>query len=57
MFPKTNYHNFVTIHGQIKNPGKYPFSDNLTIADLINATLSTKDKEFYKTMNLENHLP
>tara|TARA_Y100001958_G_C21247643_1_gene579249 strand:+ start:6261 stop:8189 length:1929 start_codon:yes stop_codon:yes gene_type:complete len=49
---KPQYDNYVNIQGQIKNPGKYPFNENLKINELINATMSSYDKDFYETMDL-----
>ena len=51
---KPNFDNYVNIQGQIKNPGKYPFNENMKLNDLVNATMSTYDKDFYKTMNLSS---
>ncbi len=44
----------VTIGGQVKSPGKYPFYDNMTIHDLIAATASKFDPHYYQTMDLKN---
>ncbi len=49
---KPTFDNYVNIQGQIKNPGKYPFNENMKLNDIVNATMSTHDKDFYKTMNL-----
>ena len=48
----TELENFVIINGQIKNPGKYPYYENLLLKNLIEATMSTIDPDFSKTMNL-----
>tara|TARA_B100001250_G_scaffold413454_1_gene447681 strand:+ start:12995 stop:14917 length:1923 start_codon:yes stop_codon:yes gene_type:complete len=49
---KPEFENFVNIQGQIKNPGKYPFNNDMKLKDLINATMSLDDKDFLKTMDL-----
>jgi protein involved in polysaccharide export with SLBB domain len=46
--------NSVYIGGQIKNPGKYPYQFNMSLKELIEATMSTTDLEFMKTVNLSN---
>ncbi len=46
------FQSFVNIQGQIKNPGKYPYNKNMKLNELLNATMSLDDKDFYKTMNL-----
>ena len=51
---KPNFDNYINIQGQIKNPGKYPFNENMKLNDLVDATMSIHDKDFYKTMNLSN---
>ena len=45
---------YVNVQGQVKNPGKYPFNDKMKFTDLLDATLSKKDKDFFKTMDLDN---
>ena len=47
-----DFDSFVKIQGQIKNPGKYPFNEKMKINDLLKATMSLDDKDFYKTMDL-----
>tara|TARA_Y100000741_G_scaffold28492_1_gene20514 strand:+ start:1147 stop:3075 length:1929 start_codon:yes stop_codon:yes gene_type:complete len=42
----------VNIQGQVKNPGFYPFNSFMTLKDILNATMSSKDDDFYKTMDL-----
>lgn len=46
------YDNFVLIGGQIINPGKYPYENNMKLDELLDATTSLKNKNFLKTMNL-----
>ena len=43
---------FVNIQGQVKNPGQYPFNKNTKLSDILSATNSLKDKDFYQTMDL-----
>lgn len=45
---------FVYIEGQIKNPGEYPYNKNITLKDLINATMSLNDPDFKQTIDLSN---
>ncbi len=53
--PKINNHeNFINIQGHVKNPGKYPFNKKMVLKNLINATMSPKDQDFYKSMDLSN---
>ncbi len=47
-----DFQSFVNIQGQIKNPGKYPFNNKMKINDLLNATMSTDNEDFYNTMDL-----
>ena len=47
-----DFDSFVKIQGQIKNPGKYPFNNKMKINDLLNATMSTDNEDFYNTMDL-----
>ena len=47
-----DFDSFVKIEGQIKNPGKYPFNEKMKLNDLLKATMSLGDKDFYKTMDL-----
>lgn len=42
---------YVKIGGHIKNPGKYPFEDNMSMIDLINATSSLEDIFFKNTID------
>ena len=49
---KPEIESFIQIQGQIKNPGIYPFNINLNLRDIIDATMSLKDKDFSKTMDL-----
>ena len=46
----------MVIEGQVKNPGKYPFHQNLFLSDLINATMSRMNEDFSKTMDLSKIL-
>tara|TARA_Y100000768_G_scaffold383984_1_gene367131 strand:- start:14106 stop:16031 length:1926 start_codon:yes stop_codon:yes gene_type:complete len=48
-----NFQNFVVVHGQIKNPGKYPYNENMRLNDLINASMSLND-DFIETMDLSS---
>ncbi len=50
--PKQKINRFVRIEGQIRNGGKYPYQDNMSLEDLINATMSLNDKDFAKTIDL-----
>tara|TARA_Y100000588_G_C13988266_1_gene810314 strand:- start:28 stop:939 length:912 start_codon:yes stop_codon:yes gene_type:complete len=52
--PDFNY--FVNLQGQVKNPGEYPYNKNLQIKDLLNATMSSDDQDFYQTMDLSKIL-
>ncbi len=45
---------FIEISGQVKNPGKYPFFENINLKKLINLTQSLDDEEFLKTIDFEN---
>ncbi len=47
-----DFQSFVNIHGQVKNPGEYPFNQEMKLYDLLNATMSLDDKDYYKTMDL-----
>jgi len=49
---RPDYNNYVKIAGQVKNPGKYPFNESIQLKDLLKATMSLDDKDFYETMNL-----
>ena len=49
-----DYVNYVQIGGQVKNPGAYPFHEGMTIKDLFNYTQSSKDEEFFRTIDLSN---
>ena len=51
LLPETK--KFVKINGQIKNPGIYPFNENMSLRKLVNATMSLESFEFAQTMNLE----
>ena len=42
---------FVRIEGQVKNPGKYPYQKNMTLNDLINASMTKNDLEFLNTVD------
>ena len=55
LFP-CSFDNYVVIEGQVKNPGKYPFHQNLFLSDLINATMSRMNEDFSKTMDLSKIL-
>jgi len=44
----------VSIGGQVKSPGDYPYYEGLTIGKLIEATASKSDADFYKTMDLKH---
>ena len=46
--------NLVFIAGQIKNPGEYPYQLNMSLRHLIEATMTTNDLEFMKTVDLSN---
>ena len=46
--------NLVNIQGHVKNPGNYPFNSKIKLKDIIDATMSSVDKDFYKTMDLSN---
>tara|TARA_Y100000748_G_scaffold297089_1_gene290671 strand:+ start:226 stop:2154 length:1929 start_codon:yes stop_codon:yes gene_type:complete len=48
------FDNFIFIQGHVKNPGKYPYNKNIKLNDLLSATMSNEDEDFYKTMNLSN---
>ncbi len=43
---------YVSIEGQVKNPGKYPYNRQVKLGDIVNATMSTRDGDFLKTMDL-----
>lgn len=43
---------YVSIEGQVKNPGKYPYNPEVKLGDIVNATMSTRDEDFLKTMDL-----
>tara|TARA_S200000501_G_C20845974_1_gene753662 strand:- start:529 stop:2451 length:1923 start_codon:yes stop_codon:yes gene_type:complete len=47
-----DFKNFVNIQGQVKNPGFYPYNDNLSLKHALNATMSLDENDFYETMNL-----
>ena len=47
-----DFHNFVEIQGQVKNPGKYPFNEKIKLTELIMATMSFNDNDFSQTMDL-----
>mgnify|MGYP001177545569 CR=1 FL=1 len=49
-----DFDNFILIKGHVKNPGKYPFNKNIKLNDLLSATMSNKDEDFYKTMDLSS---
>ena len=51
-----NLKNFISIQGQIKNPGQYPYNDKISIKNLLNATMSFDDADFAKTMDLSKIL-
>tara|TARA_Y100001970_G_scaffold15871_1_gene17907 strand:+ start:93466 stop:95418 length:1953 start_codon:yes stop_codon:yes gene_type:complete len=42
----------VRIGGQIKNPGEYPYQSDMTLQDLIDATMSLDDSDFMETVDL-----
>ena len=42
----------VRIGGQIKNPGDYPYQNDMTLQDLIDATMSLNDSDFMETIDL-----
>jgi len=44
----------VSIGGQVKSPGDYPFYKDLTIGQLIDATSSKSDHDFYQSMDLKH---
>tara|TARA_Y100000590_G_scaffold458788_1_gene614309 strand:- start:1983 stop:3911 length:1929 start_codon:yes stop_codon:yes gene_type:complete len=46
------FENYVNIQGQVKNPGKYPFNSKIRLKDIIYATMSLDDEDFFKTMDL-----
>tara|TARA_Y100000768_G_C23989191_1_gene690968 strand:- start:2350 stop:4278 length:1929 start_codon:yes stop_codon:yes gene_type:complete len=47
-----NIKKFINIQGQVMNPGYYPFNSDMALKDILNATMSYKDNDFYETMNL-----
>ncbi|MAU64803.1 MAG: hypothetical protein CL882_02115 [Dehalococcoidia bacterium] len=47
-----SFSNYVRIEGQVKNPGKYPFNKEMRLSDILKATMSLNDEDFYGTMNL-----
>ena len=49
---KPNINQFVYIEGQIKNSGKYPFQKDMKLEQLIDATMSLEDKDFFQTVDL-----
>ena len=49
---KQKINRFVRIEGQVRNPGKYPYQKNMSLNDLINATMTLNDKDFIKTADL-----
>jgi protein involved in polysaccharide export with SLBB domain len=51
---KPKKENLVFIAGQIKNPGEYPYQINMSLRQLIEATMTTNDLEFMKTVDLSN---
>ena len=42
---------FVRIEGQIRNPGEYPFEESMRLKDLIDATMTSDDLDFIKTVD------
>tara|TARA_A100001015_G_scaffold288600_1_gene359614 strand:+ start:486 stop:1592 length:1107 start_codon:yes stop_codon:yes gene_type:complete len=50
---KQNAQNFVVAHGQIKNPGRYPYNEKMKLNDLISASMSLDD-DFIETMDLSS---
>ena len=46
------FENYVNIQGQVKNPGKYPFNNEIRLKDIVDATMSLVDEDFLKTMDL-----
>jgi len=49
---KPHFDRFVFIDGQIKNSGKYPYEKNMTLTQLIEATMSLDDSDFMQTVDL-----
>ncbi len=49
---KPTIEKFVFIDGQIKNSGKYPYQLNMTLKELIEATMTTSDSDFMNTVDL-----
>ena len=45
---------FVEVSGQIKKPGNYPFVKDMTLKDVLEITESSQNKEFLRTMDLNN---
>ena len=43
---------FVKIDGQVKNPGQYPFNKDLTLLQLVKATMTYDDLDFMHTVDL-----
>ena len=48
--PESN--NFIRLAGRVKNPGKYPFNENIRLKEFLQSTASLDDKEYVKTMDL-----
>ena len=51
---KPDFKRFVNIQGKIKNPGKYPYNPKMKMSDLLNATMSIDDEDFYRSINLSS---
>jgi len=51
---KPDFKRFVNIQGKIKNPGKYPYNPKMKMRDLLNATMSIDDKDFYQSIDFSN---
>ncbi len=49
---KTDQPLSITIKGQVKRPGEYPYEKNITLLELIEATGSLGDSDFIQTMDL-----
>ena len=49
---RPDFQSFVNIQGQIKNPGEYPYNEKMKLKDLLDATMSLDDNNFFQTMDL-----
>ena len=45
-------HSFVSVNGQIRNPGIYPYEKNMLLSNLLNNAMIYEDEEYLKTVDL-----